>query len=164
MQTQGPSTPLSYHLEVTPRLCRLHHAESVLLPRNRQLGWLDIVDEQIAHREPAGFVTSRPQGSVFLPQTLHLAACLPLGHGGLYRGGQLVRKGSLQSAHAYWPFRCVFFSTAASSLVKASANSLTPSSVSLSVTSFIGMPAFAKLSITFCAPCASSVRLFLTLP
>jgi hypothetical protein len=61
-------------------------------------------------------------------------------------------------------FSCVLFATAASSLSKASAKSLTPSSVSLSVTSLIEIPARAKSSMVFCAPVTSSVRLLRRCP
>ena len=63
-----------------------------------------------------------------------------------------------------YPFCCVLFATAASSLSKASANNLTPSSVSLSVTSFIEMPARARSSIVFVAPGTSSMRLLRSRP
>src|ERR1700685_3344427 len=93
-----------------------------------------------------GFVAPRPQGSFFLPQPFHLSGGLPAGDRGLYLRSQRLGEGSLQSAHVHYPFCCVLFccvllATTARSLSNASANSLTPSSVSLSVTSFIEMPA-----------------------
>src|SRR5579862_1057312 len=109
-----------------------------------------------------------PQRSASLPQALHLAARLPVGRRRLNLRCQRVWQRSLQSAHrsflSSYPFCCVLFATAASSLSKASANNFTPSLVNLSVTSFIEMPARARSCITFDAPATSSVRLFRSRP
>ena len=122
----------------------------------------DLLIDDIEPAQPVGFVAAGPERGIALPQTLHLAARLPIGDRGFHSRGQRFRQGSLQLAHKIYPFCCVFFSvllaTAARSLSNASANNLTPSSVSLSVTCLIEMPARARSSITLAAPATSSVR------
>src|SRR5215471_10873169 len=113
--------------------------------------------DDIEPAQPLGFVFARPERGVTLPQTFHFSAGLPLAQGGFHRSGQRLREGGLESAHTCFPFVCVLFDMASSNFVKASANSFTPSSVSLSVTSFIEMPAFARSAMTFWASGKSSV-------
>src|ERR1700730_6536836 len=115
-------------------------------------GVRDLVFRDIQPPQPLALIVAGPKCCVALPETLHLIAGVPIGDVCLHRSGQAFRQRRFQAAHAFCPFCCVLFSTAASSLWKASANSFTPSVVSLAVTSLMEMPALARLSITFCAP------------
>src|ERR1035437_907784 len=129
----------------------------------------NLLVDNIEPSQPVGLVAAGPEGCIALPQTLHGTTRLPIGDRRFHGRGERFRQGSLQSAHEIYPFACVvfccvFLATAASSLSKASANNLTPSSVSLSVTSLIEMPARARSSITLAAPATSSVRLFRSTP
>src|SRR5580698_1586876 len=124
----------------------------------------NLVFDNIQPAQPAGLIFARPERRIALPEALHLPARLPVGDVSLYRRGQILWQRSFQAAQAVFPFSWVLFSTAASSLWNASANSFTPSSVSFVVTSLIEIPAFARFSITFWAPATSSVRLLRNFP
>src|SRR5579862_1386187 len=119
--------------------------------------------DNVEPAQPLVFIAPRPKRSVTLPQTLHVSARLPLGDRRFHGRSKRFRQGGLQSAHGY-PFCCVFFFTASSSLSKASAKSFTPSWVNLSVTSLIEMPTCDRSLITLAAAGTSSVRLFLSFP
>src|SRR5579872_6319556 len=114
--------------------------------------------------QPLRFVIAGPQARIAVPQFFYLALRLPIGNRRFHTAGKTFWKGSLQSAHSVYPFWLVLRSTAANNFSKASANCFTPSSVSLSVTSFIEIPAFGRSSIVFCAPATSSVRLLRSFP
>src|SRR5205807_2242355 len=127
--------PQQQHILKASALCVLRGFPQLIAMRN-------LFIHNIEPAQPFGFVLARPQRSVTIPQTLHLAAGLPVGNAGLNCCCQALRQRGLQPAHAVFPFCCVFFSTATNNFSNASANNLTPSSVSRSVTSFIEMPAF----------------------
>src|ERR1700680_2623245 len=98
--------------------------------------------------QPAGLVRAGPERRIALPQAFHFSARLPLADRTLNRRRERLWQRRLQPTHAC-AFRCVLFSTAARSLSKASAHNLTPSSVSLSVTSFIEMRAGGRSDRVF---------------
>ena len=114
--------------------------------------------------EPLAFVLIGPQGSIVLPETPYFSRGAPVIKVFFY--GRVRSAGSVAVCALTCGVagRCVFFSTAASSLSKASANSFTPSAVSLSVTSFMTMPTDGESAMVFCAPSTSSVRLWRGLP
>src|ERR1700733_13372947 len=101
----------------------------------------DLVFRNVQPAQPIGFIVARPKGGIALPEALHLATRLPIANGSLHRRSETLWQRRLQTAHAVFPFCCVFFSTAASNCWKASANNFTPSAVSFVVTSLIDMPA-----------------------
>src|SRR6266850_7035226 len=113
--------------------------------------------------EPIALVSPRPERSIFLPQPRHLVVSLPVFYGcsnlTCKRASQLV--GLAVQAHAGTP---AVLLTASSRVLKASANSLTPSTISLSVTSFIEIPALARSAMVFAAPSTFSVRLGRSFP
>jgi hypothetical protein len=130
-----------------------------------QLHWMrDLFLDNVEPAQPFGLVVAGPQRCIVLPKALHLVARLPIANGSLHSRGETLGQRSFQAAQADFPFCAVFFSTAASSLWNASANNFTPSAVSFVVTSLIEIPVLARLSITFCAPATSSVRLFRSFP
>src|SRR6266853_3529989 len=113
--------------------------------------------------QPLRLVRAGLERPIALPQAFHFSARLPLADRTLNRRRERLGQRRFQPTHAC-AFRWVLFSTTARSVSKASANNLTPSSVSLSVTSFIEMPALARSSMVFCAPGISSVKLSRTRP
>src|SRR5258708_6387287 len=113
--------------------------------------------------EPITLVRATPERSILLPQARDFIVLLPIFE--RYSNRPRKRTGQLVSlavqTHARTP---AFLPTASSRVLKASANSLTPSTISLSVTSFIEIPAFARSAIVFAAPSTFSVRLGRSLP
>src|SRR5258708_31938843 len=131
--------------------------------------WLETVDvRELLLRdgepaEPIAFVGPRPKRSIFLPQPRDLAVSFPVFYGcgncTCKRAGQLV--GLAVHAHAGTP---VVLFTASNRVLKASAKSLTPSTISLSVTSFMEIPALARSAMVLAAPSTFSAKLGRSLP
>ncbi len=124
----------------------------------------DLLGGDVEPAQPVGFVRAGPERGIVLPEAADFVAGAPIFNVRLYRGRQgLGQFGGLQT---YFRTHLDFelFSTAASSLSKASEKRRTPSSVSLSVTSFIEMPSLAAVSMVLWAAGRSSVRLWRGLP
>src|SRR5260370_11491683 len=113
--------------------------------------------------QPIALVGATPQRRIFLPQTRDLIIPFPIVQGCGDRAPQLLRQfvGLCIDAHARTP---ALLPVASSRVLKASAKSLTPSTSSLSVTSFIEMPAFPRSAMVFAAASTFSVRLGRSLP
>src|SRR5258708_27234852 len=113
--------------------------------------------------EPITLVRPTQERSILLPKPRDFIIPLPIferySDRPRKRTGQLV--GLAVQTHARTP---AFLPTASSRVLKASANSLTPSTISLSVTSFMEIPAFARSAMVFAAPSTFSVRLGRSLP
>lgn len=180
MHPQSPSSSLSQDLEISSSLRRFDNSEGVLAHAQQQdvfeasrlhilcellmrVLFGNLLFDNVEPAQPLGLIFPSPQAAIAIPQTLHCPARLPVGKRRFHRGSQLSGR-EVFIRLAVYPFCCVLFSTEASSLSKASANSFTPSSVSLSVTCFIEIPARARSSIVFFAPGISSVRLLRSLP
>src|ERR1700722_15017193 len=116
--------------------------------------------------QPFTFVSVGPERSVLRPQTLHFVVLLPVFDVRRDRLGKIVRQLVGERIHYFFtadaaPVCCA---TAASSVSKAVANCLTPSSVSLSVAAFIEIPAFSNPCMVWCAASTFSSRLLRGLP
>src|ERR1700740_780332 len=113
--------------------------------------------------EPIALVRSGPERSILLPEARNFIVFFPVFEGRAHRARELIRQfvGLFVNAHARTP---AFLPTASSRVLKASANSLTPSTIRLSVTSFMEIPALARSAMIFAAPSTFSVRLGRSLP
>src|ERR1700737_2389028 len=112
--------------------------------------------------KPVSFICTGPQGRVFLPHPRNFMFFLPFLQRTANRVRQVFRQAvSLSVDHAFTP---ALLPVVVSNCVNASAKSLTPSTTSLSVTSFMEIPAFSSASMVFWAPGISSVRLARNFP
>ena len=111
----------------------------------------DLLVDDVEPAQPLGFVRAGPERGVVLPEAADFVARAPIVDVRLYRGRQGL--GQFVGLQTYFRTHLGFelFSTAARSLSKASEKRLTPSSVSLSVTSFIEMPTLAAVSMVLWA-------------
>src|SRR5262249_30072249 len=123
----------------------------------------DLLVDDAQPAEPAGFVCTGPQRSILLPKALYLVVLLPVADGRGYRVSQILRQLVFLciDTHACTP---AVLPVTSSSCANASANSLTPSTTSLSVISFMEMPTSAKVVIVRSALATSSVKLGRSLP
>ena len=86
-----------------------HMLEAARLHFFRDLHQLIVLRELLVNNvepaQPTGFVGAGPQGSVALPQALHLAVRLPGSGRRLYGGSQRVGQGGFKSSHRsiLWP-------------------------------------------------------------
>ena len=124
---------------------------------------LDLLLGNIQPAEPLVLVRARPKRGILLPKPLHFAVLLPILKRGVYIIFEFVGEcvGLAIQAHALTP---ALFPVASRSCLNASAKSLTPSRRSLSVASFMEMPALARLSMVVRAALTSSVKLLRSLP
>src|SRR6202047_829202 len=108
--------------------------------------------------EQLAFVGAGPQRGVALPQAAHLVILFPIRDGGLNQSFQLLGQEVelAVEAHARTP---AVLPVASNNCAKASAKSLTPSTTSFSVTSFMEIPAFSSEAMVFAASSTFSVRL-----
>src|SRR5258708_20131327 len=111
---------------------RLFHVLGDLL-ESVNMGDLFFGDGQPA--EPITLVRAAPERSILLPQARDFIVFFPVVEGCGDRARQLIRQfvGLYVDGHARTP---AFFPTASSRVLKASANSLTPSTIIFSFTSF----------------------------
>src|SRR6266487_3164636 len=109
------------------------------------------------------FVGASPKGRVLLPEARDFIVFFPV----FERSGdcacKLIRHfvGLWIDTHTRTP---ALLPVASRRVLKASEKSLTPSTISLSVTSFIEMPALARSAMVFAAPSTFSVKLGRSLP
>src|SRR5690242_9545824 len=139
---------------------RLFHVLSNALEifRMRQLFFCDVQPA-----EPVAFVRAGPERRILLPEARHFIVFFPILEGCRYGLREIFRQdiGLFVHAHARAP---AVLPTASSKVLKASENNFTPSASSLSVTSFIEIPALARSAIVFAAPSTFSVRLGRSFP
>src|SRR6266849_6875995 len=113
--------------------------------------------------KPVAFVGPGPERGVFLPKACYFIVFSPVLQRGGHRVGKIIRErvGLFVHAHARAP---AVLPTASSRVLKASSKSFMPSASSLSVISFIEIPALARSAMVFAAPSTFSVRLGRNLP
>src|SRR5208283_5258725 len=123
----------------------------------------DLLLRDVKPAEPVALVRAAPERSILLPEARDLVVVFPVRKRNVNCRGQGWRQFVSQfvEAHARTP---ALFPVASSNCLNASAKSFTPSRSNLSVTSFMEMPAWPRLSIVFTAPATSSVRLLRNLP
>src|SRR5208337_404135 len=133
----------------------LHFAGQLL----ERIAMSDLALDNAQPAEPFRLVGACPKRCVALPQPADFVRGAPLLYVHLDRVRERVRELEGQLADHRRTGVAELFFTASSSLSNASAKRRTPSSVSLSVTSFIEMPTAATVCMILAAPARSSVRL-----
>ena len=124
----------------------------------------DLFFGNVQPAQPVGLIVAGPQRRVALPKALHLVARLPIADGGLHRRGEGFGQRSFQAAQAVFPLACVLFLDRGQQFVECIGKQL-HSIIRQLGGHFLDRDAgLARLSITFCAPATSSVRLLRSFP